>query len=109
GVLADDLPLLREGLVKLVEDAGDEGVAAVGDGSDLLRAAVTQKPDVAVVDVRLPPTFRDEGLRAAIEARRRVPGLPILVLSQYVEQTSASQLLAAGPGGRGRPPRERQP
>src|SRR5262249_3944958 len=101
GVLADDLPLLREGLVKLVEDAGDEGVAAVGDGSDLLRAAVTQKPDVAVVDVRLPPTFRDEGLRAAIEARRRVPGLPILVLSQYVEHTYAAELLAAGTEGMG--------
>ena len=100
-VIAEDLTLLREGLVKLLEDAGDEVVAAVGDGSDLLRAAVTQKPDVAVVDVRLPPTFRDEGLRAAIEARRRVPGLPILVLSQYVEHTYAAELLAAGTEGMG--------
>jgi DNA-binding NarL/FixJ family response regulator len=100
-VIAEDLALLREGLVRLLEDAGHEVVAAVEDGSALVRVAVTERPDVAVVDVRLPPTFRDEGLRAAIEARRRVPGLPVLVLSQYVEQTYAAELLADGAGGVG--------
>jgi len=100
-VIAEDLALLREGLTRLLEDAGFEVVAAVADGSDLLRAAVTQRPDVAVVDVRLPPSFRDEGLRAALEARRRVPGLPILVLSQYVEETYAAELLEDGADGVG--------
>jgi DNA-binding NarL/FixJ family response regulator len=100
-VIAEDLALLRDGLVRLLEDAGFEVAAAVGDGSALLRVAVTEKPDVAVVDVRLPPTFRDEGLRAAIEARRRVPSLAVLVLSQYVEQTYAAELLADGRGGLG--------
>jgi DNA-binding NarL/FixJ family response regulator len=100
-VIAEDLALLREGLVRLLEDAGHEVVAAVEDGSALVRVAVTERPDVAVVDVRLPPTFRDEGLRAAIEARSRVPGLPVLVLSQYVEQTYAAELLADGAGGVG--------
>jgi DNA-binding NarL/FixJ family response regulator len=100
-VIAEDLALLREGLVRLLEDAGHEVVAAVEDGSALVRVAVTERPDVAVVDVRLPPTFRDEGLRAAIEARWRVPGLPVLVLSQYVEQTYAAELLADGAGGVG--------
>jgi len=100
-VIAEDLALLREGLVRLLEDAGHEVVAAVEDGSALVRVAVTERPDVAVVDVRLPPTFRDEGLRAAIEARSRVPGLPVLVLSQYVEQTYAAELLADGVGGVG--------
>jgi DNA-binding NarL/FixJ family response regulator len=100
-VIAEDLALLREGLVRLLEDAGHEVVAAVEDGSALVRVAVTERPDVAVVDVRLPPTFRDEGLRAAIEAHRRVPGLPVLVLSQYVEQTYAAELLADGAGGVG--------
>ena len=100
-VIAEDLALLRDGLVRLLEDAGFEVVAAVGDGSGLLRVAVTEKPDVAVVDVRLPPTFRDEGIRSAIEARRRVPSLAVLVLSQYVEQTYATELLADGRGGLG--------
>jgi DNA-binding NarL/FixJ family response regulator len=100
-VIAEDLALLREGLVRLLEEAGFDVVAAVADGSDLLRAVVTERPDVAVVDVRLPPTFRDEGLRAALEARRRIPGLPVLVLSQYVEQTYAAELLADGGGGVG--------
>ena len=100
-VIAEDLALLREGLVRLLEEAGLEVVAAVADGSDLLRAVVTERPDVAVVDVRLPPTFRDEGLRAALEARRRIPGLPVLVLSQYVEHTYAAELLADGAGGVG--------
>ena len=100
-VIAEDLALLRDGLVRLLEDAGFEVVAAVEDGSALLRVAVTERPDVAVVDVRLPPTFRDEGLRAAIEARRRVPDLAVLVLSQYVEQTYAAELLADGRGAIG--------
>ena len=100
-VIAEDLALLREGLVRLLEEAGFTVVAAVADGSDLLRAVVTERPDVAVVDVRLPPSFRDEGLRAALEARRRIPGLPVLVLSQYVEHTYAAELLADGVGGVG--------
>ena len=100
-VIAEDLALLREGLARLLTEGGFEVVAAVEDGSALLRVAVTEKPDVAVVDVRLPPTFRDEGIRAAIEARRRVPGLAVLVLSQYVEQTYAAELLADGRGGIG--------
>ena len=100
-VIAEDLALLREGLVRLLEEAGFTVVAAVADGSDLLRAVVTERPDVAVVDVRLPPSFRDEGLRAALEARRRVPGVPVLVLSQYVEHTYAAELLADGNGGVG--------
>ena len=100
-MIAEDLALLREGLVRLLEEAGFTVVAAVADGSDLLRAVVTERPDVAVVDVRLPPSFRDEGLRAALEARRRIPGLPVLVLSQYVEHTYAAELLADGVGGVG--------
>jgi DNA-binding NarL/FixJ family response regulator len=100
-VIAEDLALLRDGLVRLLEDAGFEVVAAVEDGSALLRVVVSEQPDVAVVDVRLPPTFRDEGLRAAVEARRRRPALAVLVLSQYVEQTYAAELLADGRGGIG--------
>jgi DNA-binding NarL/FixJ family response regulator len=100
-VIAEDLALLREGLVRLLTEGGFDVVAAVEDGSALLRVAVTEKPDVAVVDVRLPPTFRDEGIRAAIEARRRIPELAVLVLSQYVEQTYAAELLADGRGGIG--------
>jgi DNA-binding NarL/FixJ family response regulator len=100
-VIAEDLALLREGIVRLLEDGGFEVVASVDNGSDLLRAIVVEKPDVSIVDVRLPPTFRDEGLRAAIEARRRVPGTPILVLSQYVEQAYAAELLADGAGAVG--------
>jgi DNA-binding NarL/FixJ family response regulator len=76
-------------------------VAAVGDASDFLRVAVTERPDVCVVDVRLPPTYRDEGVRAALEARARVPGLRVLVLSQYVEQVYARELLGDGAGGVG--------
>jgi DNA-binding NarL/FixJ family response regulator len=100
-VIAEDLALLREGLTRLLEDRGFEVVAAVADGPALVRAVEAERPDVAVVDVRLPPSFRDEGLRAALEARRRVPGVPILVLSQYVEQTYATELLAEGTGGLG--------
>ena len=100
-VIAEDLALLREGIVRLLEDGGFEVVASVDNGSDLLRAIVLEKPDVSIVDIRLPPTFRDEGLRAAIEARRRRPGTPVLVLSQYVEQAYAAELLADGAGAVG--------
>jgi DNA-binding NarL/FixJ family response regulator len=100
-VIAEDSVLLREGLVRLVEDSGATVVAAVGDGPSLVEAVVTHRPDVSVVDVRMPPTQRDEGLRAAIEARRRVPGSPVLVLSQYVERQYATELLADGAGGVG--------
>ena len=97
-VLAEDSLLLREGLVRLLDEAGATVVAAVGDGEALVAAVQEHKPDVAVVDVRMPPTFTDEGLRAALEVRRTVPGTAILVLSQYVEESYASDLLTAGGG-----------
>jgi DNA-binding NarL/FixJ family response regulator len=100
-ILAEDLALLRDGLIRLLEANDFEVVDAVDNGPALLRALTTHKPDVAVVDVRLPPSFTDEGLKAAIEARRQVPGLPILVLSQYVEQLYARELLADRSGGVG--------
>lgn len=97
-VLAEDSLLLREGLVRLLDEAGAEVVAAVGDGDALVAAVTEHRPDVAVVDVRMPPTFTDEGLRAAVALRRTVPGTGILVLSQYVESSYAEDLLAAGGG-----------
>jgi len=100
-VLGEDLTLLRDGLIRLLAAYDMEVVAAVDSGPELLRALVTHRPDVAVVDVRLPPTFTDEGLRAAIRARAQVPGLPVLVLSQHVEQLYAKELLSAGTGGLG--------
>ena len=100
-VIAEDLFLLREGLSRLLTAHGFEITAAVDNGDDLLRALLDQRPDVAVVDVRLPPTFTDEGLRTALEARRRIPGLPVLVLSQYVEQLYARELVADQSGGVG--------
>jgi DNA-binding NarL/FixJ family response regulator len=100
-VLGEDLALLRDGLIRLLEASGFEVIEAVDNGPALLRALLDHKPDVAVVDVRLPPTFTDEGLRAAIEARAQVPGLPVLVLSQYVEQLYARELLSDGTGGVG--------
>jgi DNA-binding NarL/FixJ family response regulator len=100
-VVADDAVLLREGLVRLLTEAGHEVVAAVGDGPALVDAVVEHRPDVSVVDVRMPPTHTDEGLRAAVEARRQVPGSPVLVLSQYVESSYADDLLADGRGGIG--------
>jgi len=100
-VLAEDLYLLRTGLQRLLQDHGFEVIASVDNAPELLRALVDEKPDVAIVDVRLPPTFTDEGLVAAIEARRQVPGLPVLVLSQYVEQLYARELLADRAGGVG--------
>jgi DNA-binding NarL/FixJ family response regulator len=93
-VLAEDLALLRVGLIRLLEAHDFDVVEALDNGPSLVRALTTHRPDVAVVDVRLPPTFTDEGLRAAIEARAQVPGLPVLVLSQYVEQLDARELLA---------------
>jgi DNA-binding NarL/FixJ family response regulator len=100
-VLAEDLYLLRDGLIRLLEAHGFEIVAAVATGPDLLAALLEHRPDVAVVDVRLPPTLTDEGLQAALQARREVPGLPVLVLSQHVEQLYARELLADGSGGVG--------
>ena len=100
-VLAEDLVLLRDGLIRLLEANDCEVVEAVDNGPSLLRALTTHRPDLAVVDVRLPPTFTDEGLRAAIEARSQIPGLPVLVLSQYVEQLYARELLADRSGGVG--------
>ena len=93
-VIADDAVLLREGLIRLVEENGHTVVEAVGDGPSLVRAVVAHEPDVSIVDVRMPPSHTDEGLRAAVEARTRVPGSPILVLSQYVEVSYADDLLA---------------
>ena len=100
-VVAEDQFLLREGITRLLQAHGCAIAAAVGDGPALLQALVGERPDVAIVDVRLPPTFTDEGLRAALAARRQVPGLPILVLSQYVEQLYARELLADRAGGVG--------
>ncbi|WP_430537355.1 response regulator [Geodermatophilus normandii] len=100
-VLGEDSVLLREGLVRLLEEAGTTVAAAVGDGPSLVRAVVAERPDVAVVDVRMPPTHTDEGLRAAVEVRRVAPGTAVLVLSQYVEVTYADELLADGRGGVG--------
>jgi len=100
-VIAEDLVLLRDGMVRMFTAYGFEVVAAVEDGATLAGTLVSLRPDVAVVDVRLPPTFTDEGLRAAIAARREVPGLPVLILSQYVEQVYARELLSDRAGGVG--------
>ncbi|GAA3221745.1 response regulator transcription factor [Nonomuraea helvata] len=100
-VLAEDLYLLRNGIERMLHAYGMQVVAAVDNGPDLLDALLTHRPDVAVIDVRLPPTHTDEGLRAAITARREVPGLPVLILSQYVQQLYARELLADGGGSVG--------
>jgi DNA-binding NarL/FixJ family response regulator len=100
-VLAEDLYLLRDGLARMLTAHGFEVVAAVETGPELLEALLGLRPDVAVVDVRLPPTRTDEGLQAALVARREIPGLPVLVLSQHVEQLYARELLADGNGGVG--------
>ena len=100
-VIAEDLFLLRDGLTRLLEAHGLAVAAAVDNGADLLTAVTEDQPDVAIVDVRLPPTFTDEGIRAALAARKTVPGLPVLILSQYVEQLYARELLASGTGGIG--------
>jgi DNA-binding NarL/FixJ family response regulator len=100
-VIAEDLALLRDGLTRILEAFDIEVVEAVDNGPDLLPALVKHRPDVAVVDVRLPPTFTDEGLQAAIAARTEVPGLPVLVLSQHVEPLYARELLTDRNGGVG--------
>jgi DNA-binding NarL/FixJ family response regulator len=100
-VLAEDLFLLRDGLVRLLSAYDCEIAAAVDNGPELELALIEQEPDVAVIDVRLPPSFTDEGLQAALRARRQVPGLPVLILSQHVEQLYARELLADGGGGVG--------
>jgi DNA-binding NarL/FixJ family response regulator len=100
-VVADDSVLLREGLVRLLTEDGHQVVAAVGDGPALVEAVLRVRPDVSVVDVRMPPTHTDEGLRAAITARSHLPGAPMLVLSQYVEASYAGDLLADGSGAVG--------
>jgi DNA-binding NarL/FixJ family response regulator len=100
-VIAEDLALLRDGLTRLLRDNGFEVVAAVGDGSELVTSVLLERPDVAIVDVRLPPSFRDEGVRAALMLRERAPETGVLIVSQYVEQAYASELLADGRGGLG--------
>ncbi len=93
-VIAEDAVLLRAGLTRLLDDAGEDVVAAVGDAAALLDAVERQQPDLAIVDVRMPPTFTDEGIRAAVQIRTQHPETAVLVLSQYVEQEYASELLA---------------
>ncbi|WP_329573117.1 response regulator transcription factor [Streptomyces sp. NBC_01361] len=100
-VIAEDNALLREGLVLLLSSAGHEVVAVAESGPEVLPALLEHRPEVAVLDVRMPPGFRDEGLRAALEARKSLPGLPVLVLSQYVEESYAAELLGDGASGVG--------
>ena len=100
-VIAEDQALLREGLVALLREHDVEVVAQAEDGPGLLRIVAGHKPDLAIVDVRLPPTFTDEGIRAALDARERRPGLGVLILSQYVEPAYAAELMASGKGGVG--------
>jgi DNA-binding NarL/FixJ family response regulator len=100
-VIAEDLALLRDGLARLLRDNGFDVVAAVSDGDALVHAVMREAPDIAIVDIRLPPTFRDEGVRAALELRNRGPETAILVVSQYVELTYAAELLSDGRGGVG--------
>jgi DNA-binding NarL/FixJ family response regulator len=100
-VIAEDSVLLRAGITRLLEDAGCDVVAAVGDGDLLLHAVAEHRPDVCVVDVRMPPTHTDEGLRAALVMRRRWPDVAVLVLSQYVEEKYATELLAGDVRGVG--------
>ncbi|KUF13686.1 MULTISPECIES: LuxR C-terminal-related transcriptional regulator [Streptomyces] len=100
-VIAEDNALLREGLVLLLTSAGHEVAGVAATGPEILPALLEHRPDVAVLDVRMPPGFRDEGLRAALDARKRLPGLPVLVLSQYVEETYAAELLGGDASGVG--------
>src|SRR6202050_2510465 len=100
-VVAEDAPWFREGLARLITDRGHEVAAAVGDADALLEAVAEHDPDVAVVDIRMPPTHTDEGLRAAIELRREHPGTGVLVLSQYIETRYAARLLAGHAAGVG--------
>jgi DNA-binding NarL/FixJ family response regulator len=98
-VIAEDQALLREGIVALLRDKGIDVVAQAEDGAGLLRVLARHKPDLAIVDVRLPPTFTDEGIRAALEARARYPGLGVLILSAYVEPVYTAELLDSGGDG----------
>ena len=100
-VIAEDAAMMREGLTRLLSERGHEVCAAVADGEALLAAVAQHRPDVAVVDVRMPPTHTDEGLRAALELRGRHPGTGVLVFSQYIETRYASELLAGGAAGVG--------
>lgn len=100
-MVADDSVLLREGLVRVIEEAGHDVVGGYPDGDALLAAVDADSPDLVVLDVRMPPTFRDEGVRAAIELRKRHPAIGILLLSQYVEVAYAQELLGSGRGGVG--------
>ncbi|MCM6778982.1 response regulator transcription factor [Nocardia sp. CDC159] len=100
-VIAEDDALLREGMVLLLDTAGIEVAAATDNAPDFLAAVTAERPDAVVVDIRLPPTFTDDGLRAAVQARTLYPGLPVLVLSSYVEGSYAAELLADGAGGVG--------
>jgi DNA-binding NarL/FixJ family response regulator len=100
-VIAEDLALLRDGLTRLLRDNEIEVVAAVGDGDALVHAVLRERPEIAIVDIRMPPTFRDEGLRAALTVREHAPETAILIVSQYVEETYARELLADGRGGVG--------
>ena len=100
-VVADDSVLLREGLVRVLEEAGVEVLASYGDADALLAEIVEKQPQLVVLDVRMPPTFRDEGVRAAIRARELLPEVGILLLSQYVEVAYAQELLSSGSGGIG--------
>jgi DNA-binding NarL/FixJ family response regulator len=100
-VVADDSVLLREGIVRLLEESGFEVVAQAGDAEDLVRKVSAHKPDVAVVDIRMPPTNTDDGLRAALEIRGKLPDTGVLVLSQYVEEGYALDLVGDSAGGVG--------
>jgi DNA-binding NarL/FixJ family response regulator len=100
-VIAEDLFLLREGLASFLKDHGFEIAEAVGSGPELVRALSFHQPDVSIIDIRLPPTYTDEGLRAALSARAQIPGLPVLILSAHVEQLYARELLADPAGGVG--------
>ncbi len=100
-VIGEDSLLLREGLARLLAETGHEVVAQAGDGEDLLRKVAAHKPDLAIVDVRMPPTHTDEGIRAALTIRERTPAVAVLVLSEYVETTYALELFAEGTDGLG--------
>jgi DNA-binding NarL/FixJ family response regulator len=100
-VVADDSVLLREGIVRLLGDAGFDVVAQAGDAEDLVRKVSAHKPDIAIVDIRMPPTNTDDGLRAALEIRRNLPETAVLVLSQYVEEGYALELVGDSAGGVG--------
>ncbi|GAA2239008.1 response regulator transcription factor [Streptomyces amakusaensis] len=100
-VMAEDNALLREGLILLMTSAGHEVAGVAATGPEVLPLLLEHRPDIAILDVRMPPGFRDEGLRAALDARKELPELPVLVLSQYVEETYAAELLAGGARGVG--------